>query len=31
MIRDLRPFWYSLASVGLFTGLYWLGDLLLGR
>ena len=30
MIRDLKPFWYSLAGVGLFTGLFWLGGLLLG-
>jgi hypothetical protein len=30
MTRDLKPFWYSLAGVSLFTGLFWLGGMLLG-
>ena len=31
MTRDLSPFWYSLAGVGLVGGLFWLGSSLLGR
>ena len=30
MIRDLRPLWYSLAGVGLLSGLFWLGGVFLG-
>lgn len=31
MVRDLRPFWYSLAGIGLLSGLAWFGSFLLGR
>jgi|SoiMethySBSTD1v2_1073268.scaffolds.fasta_scaffold6156575_1 hypothetical protein len=31
MIRDLRPFWLTLAVMSLTCGVAWLGSLVLGR
>jgi hypothetical protein len=30
VVRDLRPFWYSLAGIGLLSGLLWFSGVLPG-